>query len=98
MVFAIQAVREFVGQGLADNVGTGRDISIAEFAQLVAEIVGFTGTIEFDTARPDGAPQKLLDVAKLTALGWQPKIALREGLAAAYADFVATGGRRRAAA
>jgi GDP-L-fucose synthase len=79
------------------NVGTGRDISIAEFARLVSEIVGFTGTIEFDTSRPDGAPQKLLNIDKLAALGWRPKVALRDGLAAAYADFLATGGRRAAA-
>src|SRR5215472_1843541 len=56
------------------NVGTGKDITIAEFAQLVAEVVGYTGRIVFDTARPDGPPQKLLDVSRLTALGWRAKI------------------------
>jgi GDP-L-fucose synthase len=76
------------------NVGTGRDITIAEFAQLVAEITGYPGEIVFDPSRPDGTPQKLLDVSKLTRLGWRPQTPLREGLAAAYADFLAGGDRR----
>lgn len=75
------------------NVGTGEDISIAEFAQLVAEIVGYHGRIVFDSSRPDGTPQKLLDVSRLTRLGWRAGIGLRKGLAAAYSDFVAGGGR-----
>lgn len=75
------------------NVGTGTDVTIEEFARLVAEVVGYTGRIEFDTSRPDGSPQKLLDVSKITRLGWHPRIGLREGLAAAYADFLAGGGR-----
>jgi GDP-L-fucose synthase len=74
------------------NVGTGEDITIADFAQLVAEIVGYSGQIVFDTSRPDGAPQKLLDVCKLTALGWCAKMPLREGLRLAYEDFL-DGGR-----
>lgn len=75
------------------NVGTGEDITIAEFAQLVPEIVGYRGRIVFDSSRPDGMPQKLLDVSKISRLGWRAKIGLREGLAAAYADFVVGGGR-----
>ena len=71
------------------NVGTGRDVSIGEFARLIAEIVGYRGDIVFDTSRPDGAPQKLLDVSRLTKLGWQAKIPLRQGLEQAYADFTA---------
>jgi GDP-L-fucose synthase len=74
-------------------VGTGEDITIAEFARLVAKVVGFRGRIVFEPSRPDGAPQKLLDVSKLTGLGWRGGTGLREGLAAAYADFVAGGGR-----
>jgi GDP-L-fucose synthase len=77
------------------NVGTGSDISIAEFARLVADVVGFNGRISFDTSRPDGAPQKLLDVSRLTALGWQARTPVREGLAAAYADFLAGGAGTR---
>ena len=71
------------------NVGTGKDITIASFAELVRDVVGYRGEILYDTSRPDGPPQKLLDTSKLTALGWTPKISLRDGLAAAYADFVA---------
>jgi GDP-L-fucose synthase len=69
------------------NIGTGEDVTIADFARLVAEVVGYGGRIDFDTARPDGAPRKLLDVSKLAALGWRARTPLREGLAAAYADF-----------
>jgi GDP-L-fucose synthase len=76
--------------GEALNVGTGTDITIGEFARMVADIVGYRGTIVFDTSRPDGAPQKLLDVSKLTKLGWKAKIPLRPGLADAYADFLKT--------
>jgi GDP-L-fucose synthase len=75
------------------NVGTGEDVSIADFARLVAEVVGYAGSLSFDTSRPDGAPQKLLDVSRLAALGWRAKTPLREGLQAAYADFLAGGGR-----
>jgi len=89
----------FVMQHYSDagflNVGTGRDVSIAEFARTVAEVVGYRGELVFDTSRPDGPPRKLLDVSRLTALGWRAQIPLREGLAAAYADFLAGGGRRR---
>ncbi len=75
------------------NVGTGEDITIADFARLVAEVVGYRGQLVFDTSRPDGAPQKLLDVSKLTQLGWRAKTPLREGITAAYTDFLAGGGR-----
>ena len=77
------------------NVGTGEDVTIAAFATEVANVVGFKGTIEYDTSRPDGPPQKLLDVSKISKLGWAPSISLRDGLAAAYADFLAGGGRSR---
>jgi GDP-L-fucose synthase len=77
------------------NVGTGEDITIGEFAHMVAEIVGFKGTLQFDTSRPDGPPRKLLDVSRLTALGWKARTSLRDGLTAAYADFLAGGGRHR---
>lgn len=75
------------------NIGTGEDVTIAEFARLVAETVGYTGRLEFDASRPDGAPQKLLDVSRLTEIGWRARIGLRNGLAAAYADFLAGGER-----
>jgi GDP-L-fucose synthase len=70
------------------NVGTGRDLTIAEFAKLVADVVGYAGDIMFDTSRPDGAPQKLLDVSRLAELGWIARTELRAGIATAYQDFV----------
>ncbi len=77
------------------NVGTGEDISIGEFAKLVAEIVGYPGAIRFDTTRPDGPPRKLLDVSKISGLGWRASIPLREGLKIAYADFLSGEARER---
>lgn len=71
------------------NVGTGDDLTIAEFARLVADVVGFRGKIDFDTTRPDGAPRKLLDVSRINALGWRARIPLREGLQRMYDDFLA---------
>ncbi|MBN4046593.1 GDP-L-fucose synthase [bacterium AH-315-P15] len=69
------------------NVGTGRDLSILKFAELMAKVVGYTGAIEFDTSRPDGTPRKLLDVTRLTALGWSPEINLEAGVTATYNWF-----------
>lgn len=66
------------------NVGTGKDTSIADFAALVAKTVGFEGKIVFDTTRPDGTFRKVLDVSKITALGWSPKIKLEDGLMQYY--------------
>jgi GDP-L-fucose synthase len=62
------------------NIGTGKDMSIKALTELVAEIVGFTGTIEWDTTKPDGTPRKLMDVERLHTLGWQHTISLREGI------------------
>jgi len=73
------------------NIGAGTDISIADLARLVAEVVGYKGNLVFDTSKPDGTPQKLLDVSRLTALGWQCKTGLREGIASTYLDFLAGG-------
>jgi GDP-L-fucose synthase len=71
------------------NVGSGEDLEIGELAELVAQTVGFTGTIERDTSKPDGTPRKLMDGEKIRALGWRPKITLRKGLADAYRAFLA---------
>jgi GDP-L-fucose synthase len=68
------------------NIGCGQDVSIAELAQTVMDVVGFEGRLEFDTSKPDGTPRKLLDVSRLRALGWQARIALREGIARTYAQ------------
>ncbi len=75
------------------NVGVGADISIRELAELIARLVGWQGRFVQDTSKPDGAPRKLLDVSRLTALGWRAGIDLEEGILNAYADF-----RRSAAA
>src|SRR5215471_11538478 len=69
------------------NIGTGEDITIAEFARLVASVVGYTGTISYDTARPDGTPRKLLDVSRLAALGWRARTSLEDGLRLAYRAY-----------
>jgi GDP-L-fucose synthase len=66
------------------NVGAGKDISIAELAGMIRGIVGYNGEIVFDPSRPDGTPRKLLDVSRLHALGWRPRIALREGIEKTY--------------
>ena len=66
------------------NVGVGEDISISDLADLIREIVGYSGDLTYDSSRPDGTPRKLLDVSLLTALGWRPRIALREGIRDTY--------------
>ncbi|VVD32650.1 GDP-L-fucose synthase family protein [Paraburkholderia dioscoreae] len=70
------------------NVGCGTDVTIEELARAAMHAVGFDGGIEFDISKPDGTPQKLLDVSKLAELGWCAKIGLQEGLAATYEDFL----------
>ncbi len=75
------------------NVGTGEDLTITDLAKLVAETVGFKGRLVFDASKPDGAPRQLLDVSRLTALGWRPRVTLREGLARSYTAFLS--GRQR---
>ncbi len=66
------------------NIGTGTDVTIAELAKLIAEIVGFSGRFVFDGSKPDGTPRKLLDVSKLAALGWRPQIELQTGIRQTY--------------
>jgi GDP-L-fucose synthase len=87
-------MKHYSGEGFL-NIGTGDEINIRDFAQLVAEIVGYRGRLVFDARRPDGPPRKLLDVSKLTALGWTATTPLREGLKKTYADFLARGERVR---
>ncbi|MDA9391953.1 GDP-L-fucose synthase [Bradyrhizobium sp. USDA 3311] len=70
------------------NIGTGEDITIAEFARVVAEVVGYSGEISFDTSRPDGTPRKLLDVSRLAKLGWRATTSLEHGLKLAYATYL----------
>ena len=70
------------------NIGVGVDITIAELAAKVAEVVGFNGKITYDSSKPDGTPRKLLDVTRLHDLGWQAQTSLEDGLTKAYKDFV----------
>jgi GDP-L-fucose synthase len=71
------------------NVGTGEDVTIRELAETVMSVVGVPVAIAFDTSKPDGAPRKLLDVGRISEIGWSPKIPLPEGVAIAYQDFLA---------
>ncbi len=71
------------------NVGWGEDITIGELAALIGEVIGYPGTIVYDTSQPDGTPRKLLDVSRLSALGWRARIALRDSIAATYDWFLA---------
>ncbi|MBU6325614.1 MAG: GDP-L-fucose synthase [Bacteroidetes bacterium] len=70
------------------NVGCGEDISIGDLAALVKKVVGFEGSLRFDTSKPNGTPRKLMDVGRLFATGWRPTVALEEGIALAYKDFL----------
>ena len=70
------------------NIGCGTDISIAELAALVKQVVGYTGDIVYDSAKPDGTPRKLVDIGRITALGWAPRIGLADGIRSTYQWFV----------
>ncbi len=70
------------------NIGTGTDVSIRELAQTVVEVVGFQGELQFDASKPDGTPRKLMDVSRLSGLGWRAKTPLKDGIALAYQDFL----------
>ena len=79
-------MRRYSGEEMV-NIGIGEDMTIADFARIVADVVGFTGELVYDTSRPDGTPRKLVDTTKLAGLGWRAKTPLRDGLAKAYEDF-----------
>ena len=70
------------------NIGSGTDVTIRELAELVCEVLGYDGTLAFDPTKPDGTPRKLMDSSRLFALGWKPRIPLREGIAHAHAWFL----------
>ena len=69
------------------NVGTGKDVTIRELAEAVADVVGYTGDMKWDTSKPDGTPRKLLDVTRVKALGWKPQIELKDGIRKTYEWF-----------
>ena len=77
------------------NVGSGEELSIRQLAELIAQVVGFTGRLEFDPSMPDGTPRKLMDVSRIRALGWKPRIALTEGIRSAYAWYLANSAEVR---
>jgi GDP-L-fucose synthase len=77
------------------NVGSGEELSIRQLADLIAQVVGFTGRLEFDPSMPDGTPRKLMDVSRIRALGWKPRIALTEGIRGAYAWYLAHSAEAR---
>jgi GDP-L-fucose synthase len=70
------------------NIGVGEDLSIRRLSELVCEVVGFEGELTFDPAKPDGMPRKLLDVSRLQALGWTPKVDLKTGIAKTYSWYL----------
>jgi hypothetical protein len=77
---------------IASQYWYGEDITIADLARLIAQVTGYRGELVFDPSRPDGTPQKLLDISKLRALGWKARTPLALGLARSYGDFLAQGG------
>ena len=79
--FSWRATRDWLGR---QSVGTGEDLAIHELAEMIAETVGYRGSVQFDHTRPDGMPRKQLDVSRLNPLGWSARIPLREGTAATY--------------
>jgi len=87
-VFLMSLEEEAYGALLKDvpliNIGTGQDVTIRELAEQVCDVLGFTGELVFDTTRPDGTPQKLLDVSRMFSLGWKPKTSLAQGIALTY--------------
>jgi GDP-L-fucose synthase len=84
---ALFLMRHHSGEELV-NVGCGDDLTILELARTVAEVVGFTGELRFDTSKPDGTPRKLLDVSRLSVMGWKAQVPLREGLERTYRWFL----------
>ncbi len=70
------------------NVGSGQEVTIKELAETIAKVIGYQGSIDFDPAKPDGSPRKLMDSSRLNSLGWQAKVGLEDGLALAYEDFL----------
>lgn len=80
-----------LGFGPLANIGSGVDITISELAEMIKQVVGYTGEIVFDTRKPDGSPRKLLDSSRIHAMGWKRRITLREGLPRVYSSFIGNG-------
>jgi hypothetical protein len=73
---------------VAINVGTGKDITIKELAELIKDVVGFDGSIEWDSSKPDGTPRKLLDVSRIKSLGWEPMFTLKQGIESTFQSYL----------
>jgi len=86
----VHLMKTFSGPELV-NIGVGKDITIAEFARIVAAIVGYRGEITFDHSRPDGTPRKMLDVTRLEKLGWRAQTSLKDGIELAYQAYLSAG-------
>ncbi len=94
IAFVLQNVqaRDLYSQGISHfNVGTGEDLAVKELAQVIAEVVGYDGELIYDRTKPDGTPQKLLDVTRMHELGWQHRIPLRDGIARTYRWYTEHG-------
>jgi GDP-L-fucose synthase len=85
---AVRLMMDYDEPGII-NIGSGEDLTIGELAKIVSQVVGFEGRIAYDTTKPDGTPRKLMDVSRLRALGWSPKIGLKEGIGSTYAWYLA---------
>jgi GDP-L-fucose synthase len=83
------------GFGPLANIGSGVDIAISELAEMIKQVVGYTGEIVFDSGKPDGSPRKLLDSSRIQAIGWKRRITLREGLCRVYSNFIANGNYKK---
>jgi GDP-L-fucose synthase len=90
MVEACIFLMENYNSGEIINIGTGEDITIRELAALISEVIGYKGEIRWDNTKPDGTPQKLLDVSRLHSMGWKHKTSLKDGLRLTYQDFLKT--------
>ena len=75
------------------NIGTGKDVTIREMAETMKEVVSFKGELSFDTTKPDGAPRKLIDVSRLSNMGWRYSVNLKEGLATTYEWYLTRGSK-----
>ena len=94
---AVFALQHYTGEQHL-NVGVGEDVTIRELVELIADVVGWDGELEFDTSKPDGTPRKLLDVTALRDLGWTPSVKLRDGIAETYAWFLEHAAQARGVA
>jgi GDP-L-fucose synthase len=80
---------------VAVNLGVGEDIAIKDLAELIKEVVGFEGDIQWDSSKPDGTPRKLLDISRITSLGWKSQVSLADGIRSTYQWFLENSSNER---